>query len=138
MSAFMTREAEDLSAEVARLKAEAGRLLDEHLLDLKDKRSEIDNLKTWTVALFAHVCRLTGKNPKDGPREIQEIAANFSKMLITAIAERDAALTAIDVERELCAQVAEAQPFFPDTVTGARQQWVREQIAAAIRARGAP
>ncbi len=55
-------------AEVERLKAE-------HLLDLKDKRAEIDTMKTWTVALFAHVCRLTGKNPADAPLEIKQIAA---------------------------------------------------------------
>ncbi len=30
------------------------------------------------------------------------------------------------------ARVALTQPFFPDTVTGKRQQWVKEQIAEAI------
>lgn len=39
-------------------------------------------------------------------------------------------------EREACARLAEAQPYYPDTHTGMRQQWVKEQIAAAIRARG--
>ena len=45
---------------------------------------------------------------------------------------------AVELEREACATLAEAQSFFPDTHTGARQQWVKEQIAAAIRARWAP
>jgi hypothetical protein len=39
-------------------------------------------------------------------------------------------------EREACARLAEAQPYYPDTHTGMRQQWVKDQIAAAIRARG--
>jgi hypothetical protein len=41
-------------------------------------------------------------------------------------------------EREACARLAEAQPYYPDTHTGMRQQWVKDQIAAAIRARGEP
>lgn len=35
---------------------------------------------------------------------------------------------------ERCALIAEAQPYYPDTHTGTRQQWVKEQIAAKIRA----
>lgn len=34
---------------------------------------------------------------------------------------------------EEAAQVAEAQAYYPDTHTGMRQQWVKNQIAAAIR-----
>lgn len=39
---------------------------------------------------------------------------------------------------EDAAKVAEAQPFYPDTHTGMRQQWVKDQIAAAIRSLTAP
>lgn len=42
---------------------------------------------------------------------------------------------AVSEEREECAKVAEEQTYYPDTHTGTRQQWVKDQIAAAIRAR---
>ena len=35
---------------------------------------------------------------------------------------------------EECARLAETQAHYPDTVTGARQEWVKDQIAGAIRA----
>jgi hypothetical protein len=38
-------------------------------------------------------------------------------------------------EREACASIAESQPYYPDTHTGTRQQWVKDRIAEAIRAR---
>lgn len=40
----------------------------------------------------------------------------------------------VDRVIEACAELALAQPYYPDTKTGRRQQWVKEQIAAAIRA----
>jgi hypothetical protein len=40
--------------------------------------------------------------------------------------------------REAAAQVALSQPYAPDTHTGARQEWVKQQIAARIRAGAAP
>jgi hypothetical protein len=43
---------------------------------------------------------------------------------------------ALAAERSECARLAEAQPYYHDTHTGMRQQWVKTQIAAAIRARG--
>lgn len=36
-------------------------------------------------------------------------------------------------ERERCVRIAEEQPYFPDTHTGVRQQWVKDQIAEKIR-----
>jgi hypothetical protein len=35
-------------------------------------------------------------------------------------------------ERSRAAAIARAQPFYPDTTTGRRQAWMREQIALAI------
>jgi hypothetical protein len=35
---------------------------------------------------------------------------------------------------EQAAQVAEEQPYYPDTNIGMRQQWVKDQIATKIRA----
>ena len=35
-------------------------------------------------------------------------------------------------ERQRAAAIARNQPFYPDTHTGMRQQWVKEQIARAI------
>ena len=35
---------------------------------------------------------------------------------------------------EEAAKVAESQPYYPDTNIGIRQQWVKDQIAARIRA----
>jgi hypothetical protein len=40
-----------------------------------------------------------------------------------------------EAEREAILAIVEAQPFYPDTHTGMRQQWVKDQIAAKIRAR---
>jgi hypothetical protein len=48
----------------------------------------------------------------------------------------EAIRAAVEEEREDCARLAEVQPYYPDTHTGMRQQWVKDQIAAAIRARG--
>lgn len=45
---------------------------------------------------------------------------------------------AIAMEREACAKLAEEQPYYPDTNVGMRQQWVKDQIAAKIRARTHP
>jgi hypothetical protein len=42
---------------------------------------ERDNMKTWSVALFAHVCRLTGKDPKTSTMEITKIAADWTAEL---------------------------------------------------------
>lgn len=42
---------------------------------------------------------------------------------------------AVAEEREACAQVAEGQALYPGTQKVTRQQWVKGQIAAAIRAR---
>lgn len=39
-------------------------------------------------------------------------------------------------EREACLAIVRAQPFYPDTHTGMRQQWVKDQIAEKICARG--
>jgi hypothetical protein len=59
-------------------------------------------------------------------RQVEELAASLP--LVAENARRE--------EREACARLAEAQPYYPDTHTGMRQQWVKTQIAAAIRARG--
>ena len=50
-------------------------------------------------------------------------------------ARASSAIASAEHEREACARLAEAQVFYPDTHTGMRQQWVKEKIAAAIRAR---
>lgn len=59
----------------------------EHVLDLKEARTDRDSMKTWSVALFAHVCRLTGRNPKDAPREIRQLAEEHEKRHAEAAAE---------------------------------------------------
>jgi hypothetical protein len=48
----------------------------------------------------------------------------------------DAVHEAIHWERERCALIAEQQAFYPDTVTGLRQLWVKQQIAHKIREGG--
>jgi hypothetical protein len=60
---------------------------------------------------------------------MQEDVAFFTLMAEGAVAD------AVAAEREACAKVAEAQELYYDTHTGTRQIWVKEQIAAAIRAR---
>jgi len=35
---------------------------------------------------------------------------------------------------EACARIALAQPYYPDTNVGVRQEWVKRQIAASILA----
>lgn len=44
----------------------------------------------------------------------------------------------VERERDRCARIAEAQPPFPDTKVGMRQQWVKNQIASSIRTPGWP
>jgi hypothetical protein len=55
-------------------------------------------------------------------------------------AERDYLLgvlgEAVLAERARCLRVVRAQPFYADTHTGLRQQWVKDQIAAKIEAGG--
>jgi len=58
---------------------EAERLRKEHLEDLNELRADRDNQKTWSVALYAHVCRLTGADPRNGPNEILTIAASHQQ-----------------------------------------------------------
>ena len=48
------------------------------------------------------------------------------------VAEMEAALSE---EREACARLAESQPVGPGDLTGPQQRRMKEQIAAAIRAR---
>ena len=43
---------------------------------------------------------------------------------------RDAATAA---ERQRAIAIVERQPYYPDTHTGMRQQWVKDQILAALR-----
>lgn len=40
---------------------------------------------------------------------------------------------AVAAERERCLDIARTQPNYPDTHTGTRQQWVRDEIARRIR-----
>ena len=112
-----------LKNQIAETAAEVTRLKAEYLADLKEKRVEIDNQKTWVVALFAHVCRLTGKDPKDAPREILEIASRWRSGKVEAAAAE---------EREACARVADEFDFGDDIDSS-----ISDGIAAAIRARGA-
>lgn len=42
---------------------------------------------------------------------------------------------AVEEEREACARAAEAQALYPGTQKVKRQEWLKGQIAAAIRAR---
>lgn len=80
-------------------KKEIDRLKAEHLLDLKDKNTQIEDVKAWTVALYAHVCRLTGKDPKDAPDEIRKIAQTWHSATIRAVEEdRDAYRAALGYE----------------------------------------
>lgn len=66
---------------------------------------------------------------------LNEAAAEIER-LRTALASAEAEGYRRGVED--AAKVAEAQPFYPDTHTGMRQQWVKDQIAAAIRSLTAP
>lgn len=49
----------------------------EHLADVKELRADHDNVKSWCVALYAHVCRLTGARASSGPQEIVKLAESF-------------------------------------------------------------
>jgi hypothetical protein len=84
----------------------------EHLADVKELRADRDSMKTWSVALYAHVCRLTGKNPKDGPREIVKLAEDHERRHVEAGAEsirvaRAAALEDVACWHEACAAESE-------------------------------
>lgn len=39
-----------------------------------------------------------------------------------------------ETEHERCAKIVREQPYYPDTHTGMRQQWVKDQIVAKIEA----
>jgi hypothetical protein len=75
----------------------------------------------------AAVCR----EMAEGPLILEEPFDRWVERQVAA-----AVRAAVEEEREGCARLAEAQPYYPDTHTGMRQQWVKDQIAAAIRARG--
>ncbi len=76
----------------------------EHLLDLKEARADRDNVKTWSVALFAHVCRLTGKNPAEAPAEILALTKSYTEQWT---AKRDADVAAaIDLTRAVAFEEA--------------------------------
>lgn len=53
-----------------------------------------------------------------------------SDLLDEALEEGDEAWNAAI---EAAARVAEAQPFYPDTNVGMRQQWVKDEIARKVR-----
>jgi hypothetical protein len=63
-----------------------------------------------------------------GAANLYDVAA-AEKVVATRIRQ------AVDEEREACAQAAERQALYPGTQRVKRQQWVKAQIAAAIRAR---
>lgn len=54
---------------------------------------------------------------------------------MTEMLEREWVRELLRMEREACARIAEAQPLFPFTKKGLRQEWVKEQIASKIRER---
>lgn len=61
--------------------------LKEALADIKELRADRDAMKTWSVALYAHVCRLTGADPRNGPKEIVQLAADHERRHVEAGAE---------------------------------------------------
>jgi hypothetical protein len=94
----LKRERDAWMATALLLESQRDAARSEALLDLKDLRDDRDNIKAWSVALFAHVCRLTGADPKNGPREIQQLASDHNRRI--AAEEREAIISLIQNQGE--------------------------------------
>ena len=67
--------------------------------------------------------------------DMRSIAADIDKA--ASLIRLPAAADAREMQ-ERCAKIAKAQPYYPDTKIGMRQQWVKDQIEAKIRALPCP
>lgn len=59
---------------------------------------------------------------------IRDQAAGYQKELAVLVAERDALALAL----QGAVEIVKAQPYYPDTHTGMRQQWVKDEIARKL------
>jgi len=110
-----------LDAEREEHRAEAERLRSEHSADLVDARKEVDSMKTWSVALFAHVCRLTGKDPKKANLEIAAIAASHEAAHRAEVSDLAQQVTTLTRERDDLRDALERE-------TACRLSWVETAV----------
>jgi len=107
--------AEDTAKELGRLVGEARRERDEARDDLNEMRRDRDSMKAWAASLFAHLCRLTGKDPRLAPQELQAITKSYeaeketvqqaiekaSADAVEALREASACLDAAELARDV-------------------------------------
>lgn len=108
--------------------------------DLSDAIEASHPLKTGRHDLYQRAMELVGNRHSKGGLVclVNHLLAEADSLRAALSAEGSATIAAARKQaaeemRERAAKVAEAQPFFPDTHTGMRQQWVKDQIAASIR-----
>lgn len=113
---------------------------------LREARQEIERLGVQLTIANAEIVRLSTSREEireqleaDNARLKAELAEE--KRLSDAWTlehERAASVretTARKEERGAIVQIVRAQPYYPDTNIGMRQQWIKDQIESTIRAR---
>lgn len=115
------------------------------LTNLRDAAFEIVRLRTELEAkgdavevdvndLAQEIRRVDGSHSL-GAGALAEALLPFIRSALTDDKSEAAEERIRQDEREACARIAERQPNYPDTKIGMRQDWVKTEIATAIRAR---